>query len=746
MHTIKNIFNGGIVSPDLVARLDLDKPGKSLLECENFLPLDLGGVERRRGFFRLAELPEGVGETRLFWFSFGEDLDFMFVFYSGGAAIYRLSATPRLSALWLQTLTLDGLEPQLLNLAQEGDVLYLVDGVSMPRKISFSPGPPVVFSAESISTQQPFVDWETDSRFSLTLVGSDWKYLWTSGPNYLADLSAGDYFKTRYRKTASQVSQRFDLYGWESTPLPPTTTPGTPTYTWLIKNVVGGWSFTTTGTWTGTLFIDKSTDGGTTWEPYLQFVGNADRNISYEGSEDTSAWLRWYINNAPSSGSGHMYVSYVETEAYLEQTWQIDSAIVGGFKVLPILNPLAHTDYSNISLSAFNSFFGYPKALAFFKQRLCYGGTVGQPSTLFVSKQNDYEDFGLGDLATDGIQATMAGNAYDRISWMEAGKMLFIGTTQSEYLATGNAQGVFSPTTISIERNSAYGSSGRVHGMLGSKFFCVDSSGRVVRRFAYDYTVDAWPGLNLNLLCPQLISGQPTGFSASSTPKERLALVDEGVLHLALTDEAQNVMAWATISHTRGDIEASEFFTLDNTVFLAVVVDGGLEVLPFNTSSMLTDAVLDSAKIVDYAVATLVTELSASLLVPGATMRVHETGETFVAPATGNYTLLTPFTATTFTVGLPVVSKLTTAPLWAPQTVGKALNGVALSLIAQGSFSAGWASDNLFACKPTDLLSPETSYTLLSNPADSKLGFMPCLHISCNDSNPSKILCLTADY
>ena len=60
------------------------------------------------------------------------------------------------------------------------------------------------------------------------------------------------------------------------------------------------------------------------------------------------------------------------------------------------------------SLGAFGGDQGFPRATAFYEERLYFAGTTGQPQTIFGSKNTDFENHTPGTNDDDAINVTIA--------------------------------------------------------------------------------------------------------------------------------------------------------------------------------------------------------------------------------------------------------------------------------------------------------------------------------------------------
>ena len=102
----------------------------------------------------------------------------------------------------------------------------------------------------------------------------------------------------------------------------------------------------------------------------------------------------------------------------------------------------------------------YPSAVAFYEQRLVFGGSVNNPETLWFSKSAELLDFTIGTNADDGMKYTVsAGEDSNKIEWIKGTEdFLAIGGFGDILRATGGqGQEAITPTSISIKPTNTMG-------------------------------------------------------------------------------------------------------------------------------------------------------------------------------------------------------------------------------------------------------------------------------------------------
>ena len=84
---------------------------------------------------------------------------------------------------------------------------------------------------------------------------------------------------------------------------------------------------------------------------------------------------------------------------------------------------------------------GYPRTGEFFQGRLGMAGTAAQPTTLWLSATDGYNDFAIGSLADNAVEYTIASRQLDRMEWLGENIDLYLGTTGAILRAQGGSVG-----------------------------------------------------------------------------------------------------------------------------------------------------------------------------------------------------------------------------------------------------------------------------------------------------------------
>jgi len=244
----------------------------------------------------------------------------------------------------------------------------------------------------------------------------------------------------------------------------------------------------------------------------------------------------------------------------------------------------AHTSWtlSNITLSNIPQFDfgsgdedvwsatrGWPKTVAFFEQRLWFGGSQSRPQTLWASQIADFYNF---DVETgeddDAIDVTLDTNQINGIVALMPSRHLQIFTIGGEFYI---ASSPITPTNIAVKNQTKFGSASVPPINIDGATLFLDYGQSSVREFVYSWEEEAYTSNSATLLASHLIS-TPVDMGArrgTSTEDANYVYVvnTDGTMAVFNTLRAQQVAGW-TKWETSGTIEA---ITVEgSTVWFAV--------------------------------------------------------------------------------------------------------------------------------------------------------------------------------
>lgn len=187
---------------------------------------------------------------------------------------------------------------------------------------------------------------------------------------------------------------------------------------------------------------------------------------------------------------------------------------------------------------------GYPETVAIYEQRVAYGGTVAQPSTVWFSKSGYPKDFSVGSpqVASDAVTYTIGGGKKDKIQWLSSHQQLIIGTLGAEHAISGKAGSPLSFESVSALQFSAYGSEGLKPIEVGESILFVRRLGSQIFRYAYDNEVTGgWKGLDLSAL----------NYEVLQDPGDEYTYEDNVAIKSWTFQDVPNSVVWMTDNYGR---------------------------------------------------------------------------------------------------------------------------------------------------------------------------------------------------
>lgn len=184
-----------------------------------------------------------------------------------------------------------------------------------------------------------------------------------------------------------------------------------------------------------------------------------------------------------------------------------------------VFDPMnANNPYNNgyadaYRLGAWSVANGFPAVCGFHYGRLWFGRTAIQPTTLWSSKTDDYEN--MEPTAADGsvlddnaITVTIATGEINPIEWIMSGPVMLIGTQGAEFQLKANSiNQAISPTNVVIVPQTSYGTSQPKENVIrvGSQTLFIQQGGLKLREMSYDFNIDAFQSKDISIISEHLL-------------------------------------------------------------------------------------------------------------------------------------------------------------------------------------------------------------------------------------------------
>lgn len=284
---------------------------------------------------------------------------------------------------------------------------------------------------------------------------------------------------------------------------------------------------------------------------------NADTQLF--SSTDTGRWLRLQFGARIMTGTITNFLTQYQVSA---QIGQFDT------HSFPIDHDNAAQIYNNgyadaFRLGAWSITTGWPSRVSFHEQRLVFGKTAFQPTTIWGSKSGDYTDHAPTDISTDPTDSigdlsvlpdsaytfTITSNRVNPITWMDTGAVMLIGTIGAEHQVKATSLNEpITPANVDVKEQTAYGSiqNDESH-RIGSAFLFIQRGGNKVREMTYDFTIDSFVSKDITIIAEHIMK-QFGGGVISTYQQEPTGIVwvvcSTGDLVSMTYERDQEVVAW----------------------------------------------------------------------------------------------------------------------------------------------------------------------------------------------------------
>ena len=303
---------------------------------------------------------------------------------------------------------------------------------------------------------------------------------------------------------------------------------------------------------------------------------HAPQQLQRQGSHTSWAWSTVSFDFIPKETDiiyefENIGITTTTTVRQNERVLNIDDNDVNGLnehiyeaKTVRENIDLGTTDFSDTTYwvdlgareDAWSSSKGYPRTGTFFGNRLWVAGSTSRPTTIWASKINGFFDFDLSTGADDhAISDILDSDEYNEIEKIFSGRTLQVFTSGGEFTNTASP---ITPLTSSWKQHTGYGTNGLRPILIDGATMFIDSSGRTLRQFLYDYNEDGFVSINASLLSSHLITSAVAMSAIKGTQYDvgdYLYVVNEdGTLAVLNSMRHEKITGW-THWETQGEIK-----------------------------------------------------------------------------------------------------------------------------------------------------------------------------------------------
>lgn len=233
--------------------------------------------------------------------------------------------------------------------------------------------------------------------------------------------------------------------------------------------------------------------------------------------------------------------------------WGVITAVASptSATVFMVEDPSTTSAETRWALGAWSATTGFPAAITFYGQRLCFANTAAEPMGVWTSILASFEEFDPTDvddsvLADNGISITVASKEMLPIKWLEAGFDLMAGTQGGVFRIDGGPQGnQISPQSIRVRLASGYGAASVNPSFIGELLLYTQQAKRIVRGLSPREGQDVLALPDLTLISEHISASGIEEMVFASVPHSIVWMRRGDGLLIGLTiNPATQIVAW----------------------------------------------------------------------------------------------------------------------------------------------------------------------------------------------------------
>ena len=188
----------------------------------------------------------------------------------------------------------------------------------------------------------------------------------------------------------------------------------------------------------------------------------------------------------------------------------------------------------------------HPAAVAFYEQRLVFGGSNDFPQLLVFSASGDFTNHTPGTSASDAMVYTIGTDQVNVIRWLSPGEVLAVGTVGGEFVVSSSSENeALTPTNVRVVRQTAFGSAPIAPRRVSNVVLFIQRAKRKIREFVHRFDVDNFVAPDLTLLAEHITATGVVQMDYQQEPDSVLwCCLSDGALLGMTYQRDQEVVAW----------------------------------------------------------------------------------------------------------------------------------------------------------------------------------------------------------
>ncbi len=301
--------------------------------------------------------------------------------------------------------------------------------------------------------------------------------------------------------------------------------------------------------------VDADTVSITVGTDLTQF-GNAVSVASVNDefvAADVGRFIRVYVPDVPADKEyvGIEITGFTNTKLV---TGTIESPLVDSAATVPTDVTTKWSLGKEVEETAAHVIGAWPRTVSFHEQRLTFGGSTEFPENLWMSRIGRFDDFSefSGDAEVnddDAITLTLGDDSVKAIRWIKSNRVLVIGTNGGIYnidsARAGDALTANSFRSIRVNAKPSDAVDGVVFESMNSY---VSLTGRKIRGSVYDLGNDTYQSDDLSIFSDSILDSRVDQLTYADEPHSQLhaRLGDGGIASLSFIGR-QEIQGWNTV-------------------------------------------------------------------------------------------------------------------------------------------------------------------------------------------------------
>lgn len=541
------------------ARTDLKVYEAGCKKLENFQVLAQGGVERRTGTKFIAETNTGQGTAgdnpvQLVPFDFSIDASYVIEIGTGGYInVYtQTSSTPvAVSAASGHTIPNYAVaDLGSIQFVRRFDTVILTHPNYPPQVLQRTVVEPnLAFEIKELEYDYPPLLEKNTTNITLDPSAATGNITLQASASLFREGDVGSTWAINETRTSSQISIPLDT--WTSDP-----SGGANDYiSGELDVAFVNFQVTTDNqsNASGTMIIQRSTDGGATFENFaLLGVVASGSNFTFSSSRPmgSNTKIRIFLNtNDQSKFGGTLATDNLEIKGLVKITNFTDDQNVDA----TVISTLANDDpTTNWSESAFSKFRGFTRTASFYENRLWFTGSFVEPSTVFASASGDYFNFLLDPLADASIKRIV--DSSEDARWLQGKRYLFMGTTGTTVsIRSADRDSLITLNNVQTKNENTYGSADIQAELANDVVVYAQSDKRKLRALYYNNDEDIYRSTNLNTGNDEILNSTVKEMFLQKQPYQIIwCILEDGNMASLTYEREEEVTGWSLMSTTDG--------------------------------------------------------------------------------------------------------------------------------------------------------------------------------------------------